>query len=360
MSHFSVIVIGSNHEQQLAPYHEFECTGQNDQYVQDIDKTEEARKEYEESTSRVLVSPDGAHHDPYDDQFYRDPSEAEVAAAGPMGMMGTGFGGGVSHTSKDWGDGRGYRAKVRFIPEGWEETEVATKSKESFADWASGYYGSPVVKIGTPIDREEEHKFGYILVDEKGEVISVIDRTNPNKKWDWWQIGGRFGGLLLKDGTTSPQTTFGEIDFAAIRSVAEEKAGSEYDCAMSIIGDLPVNQKWEFVRDENDIEGSKEKYWQQPRCAAWRYEAHKHSCLSWDSSPDDYLSTRDEFVKAAGDSSFTPFAVLKDGKWHERGEMGWFACVSGEKDKETWADIVRELFRDLPSDTEITKIDCHI
>jgi hypothetical protein len=27
MSHFSVMVIGENVEEQLAPYHEFECTG---------------------------------------------------------------------------------------------------------------------------------------------------------------------------------------------------------------------------------------------------------------------------------------------------------------------------------------------
>src|SRR3546814_8966760 len=41
MSHFGVLVIGGNVEQQLAPYHEFECTGLNDQFVQDIDVTEE-------------------------------------------------------------------------------------------------------------------------------------------------------------------------------------------------------------------------------------------------------------------------------------------------------------------------------
>ena len=38
MSHFSVMVIGGNVEEQLQPYHEFECTGINDQYVVDVDK----------------------------------------------------------------------------------------------------------------------------------------------------------------------------------------------------------------------------------------------------------------------------------------------------------------------------------
>jgi hypothetical protein len=43
MSHFSVMVIGPNPDDQLAPYHEFECTSRNDQYVKDVDITDEFR-----------------------------------------------------------------------------------------------------------------------------------------------------------------------------------------------------------------------------------------------------------------------------------------------------------------------------
>jgi hypothetical protein len=32
MSHFTVMVIGNDVDEQLAPFHEFECTGQDDQY----------------------------------------------------------------------------------------------------------------------------------------------------------------------------------------------------------------------------------------------------------------------------------------------------------------------------------------
>ena len=45
MSHFSVLVIGDDVEAILQPYHEFECTGINDQYVQDVDVTEECKEE---------------------------------------------------------------------------------------------------------------------------------------------------------------------------------------------------------------------------------------------------------------------------------------------------------------------------
>jgi hypothetical protein len=35
MSHFTVMVIGDNVDEQMAPYHEFECTGDDNEYVQD-------------------------------------------------------------------------------------------------------------------------------------------------------------------------------------------------------------------------------------------------------------------------------------------------------------------------------------
>ena len=36
MSHFAVLVIGPDPERQLAPYHEFECTGMDDEYVDNV------------------------------------------------------------------------------------------------------------------------------------------------------------------------------------------------------------------------------------------------------------------------------------------------------------------------------------
>ena len=45
MSHFTVTTIG-NVDEQLAPFHEFECTGQNDEFVLDLDKTKEYHDDY--------------------------------------------------------------------------------------------------------------------------------------------------------------------------------------------------------------------------------------------------------------------------------------------------------------------------
>ena len=52
MSHFAVMVITEAQPTEevlsrvLAPWHEFECTGTNDEYVVDLDITEEYRSRY--------------------------------------------------------------------------------------------------------------------------------------------------------------------------------------------------------------------------------------------------------------------------------------------------------------------------
>lgn len=44
MSHFAVFVIGPNVDEQLAPYHEFESTGDDNKYVKEVDVTAECKK----------------------------------------------------------------------------------------------------------------------------------------------------------------------------------------------------------------------------------------------------------------------------------------------------------------------------
>ena len=65
MSHFAVLVITKENphngllEKVMAPYHEYACTEEDNAYVQDIDITAEARKEYDEYTYTCFVDPQG-------------------------------------------------------------------------------------------------------------------------------------------------------------------------------------------------------------------------------------------------------------------------------------------------------------
>jgi len=49
-----------------------------------------------------------------------------------------------------------------------------------------------------------------------------------------------------------------------------------------------------------------------------------------------------------------------DGKWYQRGEMGWFGCVSDEKPQEDWSVEFQRLFDAIPAEKWISVVDCHI
>lgn len=54
------------------------------------------------------------------------------------------------------------------------------------------------------------------------------------------------------------------------------------------------------------------------------------------------------------------FAVLHDGTWYERGQMGWFGMVADEKSEDTWDREWHNLVDLLDPEDEVTLVDCHI
>lgn len=269
MSHFSVLVIGDDVEKQLQPFHEFECTGYNDEFVQNVDVTEECREH-----------------------------------------------------GLDW--------------YGLEDRVVASEDE---------------------VDLEGEHKYGFAIVKD-GELVKAVNRTNPNRKWDWWQIGGRWSGRLkLKSGARVDQATKAEIDFKRISDDAARKAEDDWEHAHAITGGLSDFVTWDEMRamHDGDIDRARVAYREQRAMAAVREDER----LRWDKL-DRFKTSRDEFVQAARDASFSTFAVLKDGKWYERGRMGWWAIVSDEKGQDAWNRELASLVENLPDETTLTVVDCHI
>ncbi len=277
MSHFSVLVIGENIESQLQPFHEFECTGTDDQFVQDIDETEEKRKEYDES----------------------------------------------------------------------EE-----KEQMSFRDYICSYNGKPALLHCQ--EKTENHKYGYALIGPDGEVQKVIDRTNPNSKWDWWVVGGRYSGRLkLKSsGENENQAKKVDVDFEGMRKDREEWSAKKFDDAASVISGRTF-KTLEKCREENtSIEDARKAYHAQEVIKDFREKFGPFENI------EEFNTTREEFISSHANQSFTSFAVVKDGKWYEKGSMGWFGCVGGEKD--SWQDEFNKLVEGLSDDTLLTYVDCHI
>lgn len=58
---------------------------------------------------------------------------------------------------------------------------------------------------------------------------------------------------------------------------------------------------------------------------------------------------------------FAPYAIIKDGQWQAKGEMGWFGIETETYcSDEEWINKVWEMVMELPDDTLISFYDCHI
>jgi hypothetical protein len=76
---------------------------------------------------------------------------------------------------------------------------------------------------------------------------------------------------------------------------------------------------------------------------------------------DDRLAdTRNSYIEKKRNAVYVPYAIVKDGKWIARGEMGWWGCSKDEMSKDEWNQKVAEMIAALPNDTPITVVDCHI
>lgn len=372
MSHFTVLVIGQAPEKQLAPYHEFECTGEVDQYVQSIDLTAEKREEYDTETSKMVKVPAGTIAPEDTRDLTSHPVHGTlVSRYADMFFVETGE-----------MDSIGRPRKEITIPEGYEEIEVPKKELMTFREFVNEYGDAEFIDEGAEPDLHGDHKWGWVRVNAAGEVIEVINRTNPNKKWDWYSLGGRWTGFFkTKPRTRGIQGRPGlmtepakeghadqafklDIDFEGMRAEAEAKAAEKFDVIRAIIEPhLPVTA-WTDLRDKHlgetpelpgGIDAAREAYRSQPAVAALRESKE----FGWEDA-EDYAGDRDSYIRRQGILATMTFAIVKDGQWYERGSMGWWGSVADEKEQGTWIEEFGKLVDGLPDDTLLSVYDCHI
>jgi|688.fasta_scaffold30977_12 hypothetical protein len=241
----------------------------------------------------------------------------------------------------------------------WEA--MSEKEKEEYGDFESF----------VSEDGYEEHEglFGYW--------------TNKNCKWDWYQLGGRWSGFLkMKPNTEGTVGTAGlfaapaskgtadsaikrDIDFSSMREEAEKEAGKIWDKAKELLEGTIVCDSWEHVREvmfPGEIEKAREYYNNQQgvKILGEYKDADGSRTFGWGTCPTKFNVTREAYCKKAGDESIVTFAILKDGKWYERGSMGWWGIVSDEKDSTEWSSEVAKMVEELSDDTLISIYDCHI
>lgn len=364
MSHFTVLVIGQDPEKQLQPFHEFECTGTVDQYVQSINKTDEARADFDSTTRSMVKVPAGV-----------------VVAADTYGLTthpvhGTLVSKYASCFQVEDPEGGPFGSKKFQLPEGYEAIEVPVFELESFAEYAAENYSAPIIAEGVEPDLEGEHKWGWTRVNAAGEVLEVIGRTNPNRKWDWYALGGRWTGFFkMKPGVsgikgrpglmtpgaeagTADSAFKGDIDFDGMRAEARAKAEKDYDAFEAAVKDCPQAQSWTQAREahQGNIEAARDAYNAQPAIAALKAAG----IGTWSCAIEGYGYDRAAYIARSEAGRLSTYAILKDGEWIANGEMGWFGFSNDNMTKDEWSKRYLELLDSLPDDTLLSVYDCHI
>lgn len=224
-------------------------------------------------------------------------------------------------------------------------------------------------------DNPEEQLAPY---DENIEVPTYTDENgnrtnyNPKSKWDWYLLGGRWTGFLrLKPegvgfvgtpGVLTKSAKAGYADSARIDDIDLEAMRAEAEMRMrktlAKIAGIPRDWlSWEEMEKKfpGDFDACGKAYWAQQNAKAVSDRLDMLLRL-----PDKYLNSDEELIAAARKNALQTFAVVKDGEWYERGEMGWFACWENEKSSEVWSVEFEKLINGLPPGTLISIYDCHI
>lgn len=380
MSHFSVLVIGKDVDGQLAPYKE-------DLKVEWVDTTQEHKDDYENDTVSTFYCSSSSS---WGMQITQE--QFEFIKNNPIGTnkkfeikKGISLGGyykvGCCY--------RGYYELPngkRCQGDAWFKVVSFIENKHWNPDADALFEGTLLIQVIDP-PLEIPVKVKYPDYDDYLREYHGIEAgeaegywKNPNGHWDWYSIGGRWGGFFkskngngvlgnrkyyedvpLKDGYVDVIEKE-DVDFIGMRQDEEAEAAEIYDRIAAIVAGTEPLIAWEKVREEmfkDDIDAARDFYHAQPRAKAfaeWN-KANKYELSGYDL--ENFNKTRDEYIKSRGDACYVPFALVKDGKWYQRGDMGWWGAVSDEMDRDTWNAQVVKMIEELPGDTQLTIVDCH-
>ena len=222
--------------------------------------------------------------------------------------------------------------------------EVIAKAREEYDD---NYSEKELIK-------SYAEDYGYIVLDD-----GLYSTYNPNSKWDWYLIGGRFSdGLELTD--EGIDEAIKSYDHGWFGQASEEEQIEYVKYADSapikyIKWFTPLSQEekdklrrwWEINVEGDELRNGEEKdkyfFW-NPEWFKRRYK-----------DADTYIKLKE---------MITFFAVITpDGKWYAPSNMGWWACTDGEPEDELRWDLEfydKFIEPNLNSDLICTVIDCHI
>ena len=255
-----------------------------------------------------------------------------------------------------------------------------------FADYLDKRWGTS--------DDEESWK----VVDGK---LGQTTTYNPQSKWDWWSVGGRWTGSLLtvaepefpEDVALGSPGVFGppdeisergadtarlvDIDFEAMSQRALANRLPSYEAFQAAVaeagGFTPYDREAaDAERTSMSIDGWRckwiEAFWSQPAMVAFKAAlGEDRPMFLAPSDMDEYNVPREDFESRVRAEATTPgYAMLVatgdgESQWLAPGRMGWFGSSSDESgDRMAHAENVATILAALPPTTRMFLVDCHI
>lgn len=234
--------------------------------------------------------------------------------------------------------------------------------KKSFAEYAAGR--------------------DYVLRADK-----VFRLTNPNSRWDWWAIGGRWPGQLLakmedetrlrrgepsllmtslrgEDGYVYPLLACdaamkSNLDIETMRELAGREARHRCDRVAKILSDHPDYKTWEDLIHIESVVERREIFHAQPAQELIRKEFGAFG----DHGFVDRLRREGSDAIVAAERLGAPgcyAAIGRDGQWRSEGTMGWFGVDTHRKPESAWNAELGQIIDETPDDWWVTIVDCHI
>lgn len=226
---------------------------------------------------------------------------------------------------------------------------VFVEVEESVEELKEFYEGEHKEKFSS-FDQFLTEYFGYEL-DGEGNVGRW---TNPNKKWDHWTIGGRWSGhLVSKKGERVDIALKSDVDFDLMKKLYLDEVMPLFKEAKEALNGETFTTWKQLLEIEMPPEERREKYRNQPAIKKLR-ETFNNPFLNF----DKYMLSEDDFKTEHEFQAISTFAILHDGKWHGKGDMGWWGVVLDENDN--WREIFTDTLSKIQEDYTLVVVDCHI
>ena len=194
-----------------------------------------------------------------------------------------------------------------------------------------------------------------------GDVIDTYTTYNPESKWDWWTVGGRWEDSLLgADGKDIVEVS--DLGHSAAVAEAEERYRGIYREFLAATEGLerPTLLPHEMAEKQGiPVQQAHENYSALPWVRAADGVSKKHE-LGGVFTPWAHVfwaDTEEEFL-AEHATPDVPFAYIdRSGVWKSPEDMGWFGA---SVKKSSHAEYVKEYREARDASTWLAVVDCHI